>query len=63
MQHLSLPKITPSLVVHIGSVITQFFLFSAALSVVLLDQSRTTNFNAWTTEENLAEVKTESPNP
>ncbi|MFP4103365.1 hypothetical protein, partial [Coleofasciculus sp.] len=61
MQHLSLPKITPSLVVHIGIVITQFFLFSAALSVVLLDQSPTTNFNAWTTEENRAEVKTESP--
>jgi len=61
MQHLSLPKITPPLVVHIGIVITQFFLFSAALSVVLLDQSRTTNFNTWATEENLAEVNTKSP--
>lgn len=63
MNRLILPKITPSLVVHIGIVITQFFLFSSALSIVLLGQSSTMNFNRWTTEENRAEVKTKSPIP
>ncbi|MEQ9234458.1 hypothetical protein [Coleofasciculus sp. E2-BRE-01] len=63
MNRLILPKITHPLVVHIGIVITQFFLFSSTLSIVLLGQSSTMNFNSWTTEETLAEVNPQSPIP
>jgi len=63
MKRLILPKMSASLVVHIGIVTTQFFLFSSALSIVLLGQSSTMNFNSWTTEENRAEVNSQSPIP